>query len=696
MSSPDPRDVFRNEAQELLEQLEQALLDLENAPDDGELISSAFRALHTLKGSGAMFGFEAAAHFAHGLENAFDLVRKGKAPISGALIGVTLAAKDHLRILIERPDEALQEESDRILADLSKAIGSTGSQKGGRATETAGTAESETAEANPATTYRIQIRFPANIMDNGTNPLLLLDELKGLGSCTVSPLTTRIPPIDAIDPNSCYVDWDVLLTTDKPRSAIEDVFIFVLDEMELHIEEVAIENKRLGEILVERGDAPAAAVLTALSRQERLGEILVKEGATSEDRVASALAEQRHIQTSAAKAQQKAPQASIRVPAERLDNLMDRVGELVIAQARLREIATTSQDVALRVVAEEIERLAAELRENTMSIRMLPIGSLFGRFRRLVRDLSQELGKDVQLLTSGEETELDKTMIERLNDPMVHLIRNSIDHGLERPEGRAQAGKPREGRVELSADHSGAQVIIRIRDDGRGLNREKIRARAEEMGFLTPGVAVSDNELYQVIFQPGFSTSREVTSVSGRGVGMDVVKRTIEALRGSIEIASTEGAGTDITLKLPLTLAIIDGLLVRVGQNRYVIPLSMVEECVELSTEQDLRSKSRSFLNIRGELVPFLRLREMFKVTDEISPYPKVVIVSADDRRIGLVVDQIIGDHQTVIKSLTKLHSGIETFSGATILGDGSVALILDIDHLIEFGRVQEERLKAS
>ncbi len=692
MTSPDPRDVFRQEAQELLEQLEQALLDLEVTPEDGELVSSAFRALHTLKGSGAMFGFEAAARFAHGLENAFDLVRKGKAAASGALIGVTLAAKDHLRQLIEHPEEARSEEADLILADLAEAIGPNAAGDASPAPTKA-----VSADAAGTATYRIHIRFPDNVMDNGTNPLLLIGELQGLGTCTVCPLTSRIPCLDDIDATTCYVGWDVVLTTDRGRTAIEEVFLFVLDDMELRIEKVEETTKRLGEILVERGDTPPDAVVTALSRQYRLGEILVEDGAASKERVASALAEQRHMMAAAQAPQKTAPQqASIRVPAERLDNLMDRVGELVIAQARLHEIAAASQDVALKVVAEEIERLSSELRDNTMGIRMVPIGSLFGRFRRLVRDLSQELGKEVQLLTSGEETELDKTMIERLNDPMIHLIRNSIDHGLERPEGRRESGKATDGRVELSAVHSGAQVIIGIRDDGRGLDRTRIRARAEEMGYLAPGAKVSDNELFQVIFQPGFSTSREVTNVSGRGVGMDVVKRTIEALRGTIEIASSEGTGTEITLKLPLTLAIIDGLLVRVGLGRYVIPLSMIEECVELSAEQNRRSKNRNFLSIRGELVPFLRLRNMFDVTAPDEPFPKVVIVSAGDLRVGLLVDQIIGDHQTVIKTLTKLHADVETFSGATILGDGSVALILDIDRLIEFGRLQEERLKAS
>jgi two-component system chemotaxis sensor kinase CheA len=384
------------------------------------------------------------------------------------------------------------------------------------------------------------------------------------------------------------------------------------------------------------------------------------------------------------------------VPAERLDELMDRVGELVIAQARLTQLAAASADTNIQSVAEEIERLASGLRDTTMGIRMVPIGSLFGRFRRLVHDLSRDLGKQVELATTGEETELDKTMIERLADPLVHLIRNAIDHGLETPDDRAAAGKPAAGHVRLVARHAGAEVLLSVVDDGRGLDRERIRAKAEEQGLLVAGASITDNDLYQLIFHPGFSTAREISTVSGRGVGMDVVKRTIEALRGTIDVSMVPGGGTEVTLRLPLTLAIIEGLLVRVGSGRYAIPLAAVEECVELSTGDDSRSKGRSFLNIRGDLVPFLRLRELFDASTPPDPYQKVVVVSAGDLRVGLAVDQIIGSHQTVIKSLSKLHADVEIFSGATILGDGTVALILDIAHLVELGQAREEHLKTA
>jgi two-component system, chemotaxis family, sensor kinase CheA len=454
------------------------------------------------------------------------------------------------------------------------------------------------------------------------------------------------------------------------------VFLFVLDEMELEIERVP--NGAMPEVTAEPVP-PAPAVAQPAT-------------ANTVPRQKSPPASQQHP----VDIHETRTADTIRVPAERLDELMDRVGQLVIAQSRLKEIAAASNDAAMKSVTEDIERLSLELRDTTMGVRMLPIGQLFSRFRRLIHDLGRDHGKRIELVTSGEETEVDKTVIERLNDPLIHLIRNAVDHGIEDPESRAAAGKPPMGRITLAATHVAAGVIISVSDDGRGLDRERIRARAEENGLWAAGARLTDNELFQAIFQPGFSTAREVTSLSGRGVGMDVVKRTIDALRGTIDVASTAGRGSEITLRLPLTLAIIDGLLVRVGRGRYVIPLSAVEECVELSMEEDARSRGRNFLNIRGDLVPFLRLRELFNAATPADRYQKVVIVSAGELRVGLVVDQVIGDHQTVIKALSKLHANIGIFSGATILGDGTVALILDIAHLVEQGQRHEERLQVA
>jgi two-component system chemotaxis sensor kinase CheA len=387
---------------------------------------------------------------------------------------------------------------------------------------------------------------------------------------------------------------------------------------------------------------------------------------------------------------------NVRVPAERLDELMDRVGELVIAQSRLSQIATMSTDLHLRSVSEEIERLSGELRDTMMVLRMVPVSTLFGRFRRLVHDLARETGKAIELVTDGESTEVDKTVIERLADPLVHLVRNSIDHGLELPAEREAAGKLRTGQVKLSARQAGGEVIIKITDDGRGIDHQKVRAKAEASGLIEPGQQISEHDLLQLIFHPGFSTAQKVTNLSGRGVGMDVVKRTIESLRGTIDLTTKAGEGSEISLRIPLTVAIIDGLLVRVGEGRYVIPLAAVEECIELSLEDDLRSRGRSFISLRDKLVPFLRLRDLFATGTKPDPHQKIVVISTGSERVGLVVDQIIGDHQTVIKSMSKLHANVATFSGATILGDGTVALILDVAHLVAAGQQQEAQLRAA
>jgi two-component system chemotaxis sensor kinase CheA len=655
----DPTDTFRQEAQELLEQLEQILLDLTRTPDNAELVDSTFRALHTIKGSGSMFGFDEVAGFTHHVESAFDLVRKGKVAMTAALADIALAGKDHIRNLIERPESVDAAAGKAILARLEATVGGHAPAETPKSAEAAAPAAAPSA---PTVKWRVHFRLPADALATGTNPLLLVDELRSLGKAEVTPLLDKIPPLEALNATECHIGWDIVLETDKSKSAIEDVFMFVMDEMELKIEQLDAPATTAAPVAAAAAPAATAAapkVPAAAQLAKNTAEALKSGG-------------------------------SIRVPAERLDNLMDRVGELVIAQSRLKQIAAASQDGEFKSISEEIERLALELRDTTMGVRMVPIAQLFGRFRRLVHDLATELGKEINLTTSGEETELDKTVIERLNDPLVHLIRNSIDHGLESPDQRKGAGKTSAGHIHLSARHTGDKVLISITDDGKGLDRARIRARAEENGLIAPGAEMTDSELFQVIFQPGFSTAQTVTNLSGRGVGMDVVKRTLDALRGSIDIASTTGKGTEITLRLPLTLAIIDGLLVRIGQGRYVIPLSAVEECVELPPVQENRANGSNFLNIRGDLVPFLRLRELFNATTPPDKYQKVVVVSANDMRVGLVVDQVIGDHQTVIKSLSKLHKGVGTFSGATILGDGTVALILEIASLVARG--QRER----
>ena len=668
MSNPDPISVFRTEAAECLEQIELGLLDLTRDLTDRAQVDAVFRGLHTLKGSGSMFGFDALAAFTHHCETAFDKVRKGDVPATQELVSAVLSAQDHMRALLETPNGDHDAVSAALLDNLHRAVNG-----GSLPTPSHPAAAAASVEAAPASDslkqWRLRFSLPANAMMNGTNPVALLDELRDLGACSIVADMAGVPAFDALDPAEIHIAWNVDLKTKHGRSEIEDVFIFVMDEMTLEIAEIASE-------------VPVAPVAAPVAKPVAVVEVSTPQAPSA------APADSKQGKTASAE--------NVRVPAERLDEMMDRVGELVIAQSRLTQLAGTAADLGLRSVSEEIERLSGELRDTMMVLRMMPVASLFSRFRRLVHDLSRETGKEIELITEGETTEVDKTVIDRLADPLVHLVRNSIDHGLERPEDRIAAGKPPKGQVILSAHQTGGEVIITIKDDGRGINRERVRAKAESSGIIQPGAALTDQELLLLIFQPGFSTAAQVTNLSGRGVGMDVVKKTVEALRGTIDITSKPGEGSVVALRIPLTLAIIDGLLVRVGKGNYVIPLSAVEECLEISIEEDLRSRGRSFISLRDSLVPFLRLRELFRTGTQPDQHQKVVVISTGTERVGLVVDQIIGDHQTVIKSMSKLHHDVVTFSGATILGDGNVALILDVAHLVAVGQQQEAQLRAA
>ncbi len=656
MSMDDAIAAFRVEAGDLLELIERALLDLTARTDDRALVDEVFRGLHTLKGSGAMFGFDALADFTHECETAFDRVRKGEVAATGELISTVLEARDHMRALLEAPETASAETGARLLAALSQAL------------KSAAGAPAPATQDQPQV-WLIDFSLPPQAVVNGTNPALLLAEIAELGPIEVIADTGSVPPLDELTPTECRVAWRVRLTSPRDhkaiQAAVEDVFLFLLDDMKLAISaeapidaEVKTETAQPEALDVPAASAPAQAE------------------ASAPDARAARVAE------------------TMRVPAERLDELMDRVGELVIAQSRLTQLANASTDVNLRAVSEDIERLSGELRNTMMVLRMTPVGALFGRFRRLVHDLARDTGKAIELSMEGEATEVDKTVMERLADPLVHLIRNAADHGLESAEDRRAAGKPETGHLRLSARQAGGEVIITVSDDGRGIDRTRVRAKAESQGLIEPGAVMADGDLLQLIFHPGFSTASAVTNLSGRGVGMDVVKRTIEALRGSIDVASREGEGSEISLRIPLTLAIIDGLLVRVGKGRHVIPLSAVEECLELSLDEDLRSQGRSFISLRDSLVPFLRLRDLFKTGTAPELHQKIVVVSTGAERVGLVVDQIIGDHQTVIKSMSKLQEQAANFSGATILGDGSVALILDVAQLVSAGQKQEARMR--
>ncbi len=690
--------TYREEAYELLAELETSLLELEENPGDMEIIGRVFRAMHTIKGSGAMFGFDDIAAFTHEVETVFDMVRNGEINVSKELIDLTLASRDQIKSLLDASAGDAQVDSargEKIIAGLRKLLPTSPESAAGPAA--AADAAKKGGEEGNLVTYRIRFRPDSHIFMNGTNPLPLLNELRDLGSCRVVAQLNELPALAEMDAESCYIHWDVILTTSQGKNAIKDVFIFVEDDCELKIEVIddhqladSGDYKKLGEIMVERGDITYEDMMRALAEQKRFGEILVAKGISTTEKIQSALVEQQHVKEVRQSQQSQEAASSIRVPAEKLDILVNLVGELVTVQARLSQTAVGRRDPLLVNIAEEVERLTAELRDNALNIRMLPIGTTFSKFKRLVRDLSTELGKDIEMTTDGAETELDKTVIEKLSDPLVHLIRNSIDHGIESPDLRAAAGKPRRGTVHLAAVHSGDSVLITIRDDGAGLDKEAIRAKAVERGLISASAELPDKEIFAQIFAPGFSTAKKVTSVSGRGVGMDVVKRAIDNLRGTIELASRPGAGTTITVKIPLTLAIIESLLVKIGDDCFVLPLSLVHECVELTSADVAKAHGRHLANVRGHLVPYVPLRQRFNISGATPDIEQIVITQVDGNRVGFVVDHVIGEHQTVIKSLGRAYRNVDGLSGATILGDGSVALILDIPQLVH-GVEQEQ-----
>jgi len=694
MSQDDAhRAAYLDEARELLADLESSLLELEQTPDDADLLHKIFRALHTVKGSGAMFGFDDIAAFTHDVESIFDRVRNGLLAVNRQLLDLSLRACDHIRSLLDPNEgrgEVSEAEGKAILEGLRRYGGQEASAGLQAAAPAQGAAPSGDAEANVARIYRIRLRPRPDMLASGHNPLHLLEDLLALGECRLHVHAEDIPDLSDIAPESCLVWWDCILRTEAGGEAVADVFVFVEDGCSLTIDilddgccsDGAMVHKLLGQILIERGDITPAELEAALASQARLGEILAGQGVVRPAQVDSALAEQHALKELCAKPQERLEKASsIRVAADKLDSLVDLVGELVIVQAQIRQAVEERGDVLMRGLAEHLERLSDSLRDSTLSIRMLPIGATFAKFRRLVRDLAAELGKEIELVTSGEETELDKTVIERLGDPLVHLLRNSIDHGIEAPPARQAAGKTPAGVIRLAAAHSGGEVVITVTDDGAGLDAQAIRAKAEQRGLIAPGADLTPKELYHLIFLPGFSTARAVTNISGRGVGMDVVKRAIDALRGSVEIDSDPGAGTTIAVRLPLTLAIIDGLQIQVGAEYYVVPLALVEECVEMPPAID--GLPRRMVNMRGEGVPVLRLREVFGIAGDMPGMEPIVVVKVDGERAGIAVDRVVGEHQTVIKSLGRLYRDVEEFSGATIRGDGSMALILDVAALV-------------
>ncbi|MCD6396209.1 MAG: chemotaxis protein CheA [Spirochaetaceae bacterium] len=689
--------AFFEEAEEILVELETTLMELEKNPQNMEVINQVFRALHTLKGSGSMFGFDKIAVFAHEIESVFDFVRNNKLPVTSSLIDITLAARDSISRMLagDEDSDELIKQNEEIIKKFKVLAGKVKSPEvllSESAPKKAVEKETPSENVQSLSIFRIRFKPGAEIFVHGTNPLNLLDELKEMGDCHITAHPQDIPKFENLNPEYCYVSWDIILSTGEGINAIKDIFIFVEDESEIKIEIIEDEielidegaSKKLGEILIERGVIDEGTLKNFLIRQEPIGKMLTKAGLADKTEIDSALAEQSQIKKVKESREKLQKKSSIRVGSDKLDSLINIVGELVTIQAGFSQKALENNNIEFQSLAEEVERITSTLRDLSMSLRMVPIGTTFSRFKRLIRDLSQQLGKKIELVTEGGETQLDATIIEHLSEPLVHLIRNSIDHGIEKPGKREKAGKSPTGTIYLSAIHSGAYVLIQVRDDGAGLDSGELLDKAVKNGIIPSGSIPTEKEIFKLIFAPGFSTVKEVTGVSGRGVGMDVVKRTIEELGGTIEIVSKRGNGTLITLKIPLTLAIIRGLLVRIGNEHYIIPLASVEECIEIQMTDADRGRDTSQFNVRGDLIPYLNLRKIFSINGQTSDIDHIVIIISENRKTGLLVDEVIGEQQTVVKNLGIVYKDVEGISGATILGDGTVALILDTLKLIK------------
>ncbi|WP_175252690.1 chemotaxis protein CheA [Pseudomonas sp. BMW13] len=684
--------TFIAESQELLQQMEDALLQIEQTPDDAELINAIFRAAHTIKGSSGLFGFDSIVAFTHVAESVLDRVRAGEVRFDGELIALMLQVGDHLAGLIGHLAEG------RDLAELAAAHHAREAElvqalrryldNQAETTPAAAAQSQETVEASGNGHWHLSLRFGQDTLRNGMDPLAFVRYLETLGSIVhVEPVLEHLPVLDEMDPESCYLGLELAFSSAAEAQAIEGAFDFVREDGSIRILPPGAPLTALQELLELRA-AEGALQVERLVRCTSFDAALLEQANGS-----SAVAPATHQAAipasgageSRAVASKEAPRANgdtnlIRVDAAKLDQLINLVGELIIAGANTRMLAQRSGLAGMCESAETLSRLVEEVRDSALTLRMVQIGATFNRFQRVVRDVSRELGKDIVLQVSGGDTELDKTVVEKIGDPLTHLVRNAMDHGIEPAEVRQAAGKPLQGVVRLNAYHEAGGIVIEVSDDGGGLDPQKILAKASQRGLIGEGQQLSDKEIFNLIFEPGFSTAEQISNLSGRGVGMDVVKRNITALRGSVELDSALGQGTCVRIRLPLTLAIIDGFLIGVGQASYVIPLDMVEECIELPSEQ---LAGQEHLDLRGDVLPFIRLRQLFEDQSQPPRRENVVVISYAGIRAGLVVDQLLGEFQTVIKPLGKVFCQVPALSGFTILGSGAVALILDIPGLL-------------
>lgn len=676
------KETYITECYELLEDMEGRLLEIDEAAPDVEDLNAVFRCAHSIKGGAGAFGFTRISGFTHILEEVLDAMRDGSLTVTRDAIDVLLTSADILKQMVQAAQEGqevvegLETESIEQLKDIA---GHSGQEA--EATQDAGQIQQEEDEIS---IFEISFIPNDNLFMTGNEPLLIIRELRELGEVTLMVDVDRVPPLAEIDPEKCYVKWNITLETEKRTEQVREVFEFVEDDCRLIIEKVA------GFSLGGMGGGVSQEAEVAVQSQE----VAVKE-------VAMAQTEAKK-QEPVAKA---APAAtSIRVDVDKVDRLVNMVGELVITQAMI--VAQSSnlspeKYLALLNGITHLSQHTVELQEAVMAVRMQPVKSVFSRMPRVVRDLSKKLGKDIRMETYGENTELDKTVIEQLADPLMHMIRNSVDHGIDTPQNRMKLGKPPQGCIKLSAEHRGGKIIITIEDDGRGINREKVLKIAQEKGLIPEGTKLTDEETDNLIFMAGFSTAEEVSDISGRGVGMDVVRRNIEALGGTVKVSTVPGDGSKFEVTLPLTLAILDGMVVRVGKEKYIIPIANIIETLRPRADEVQRiADANDTLNVRGEFVSVLYLYKLFDIPNPEKDPSKglVVLVENMGERFGLMVDELIGQQQVVIKSLEENADAVPGISAATILGDGKVSLILDVSSLQRLNTacaLEESKVKA-
>lgn len=709
----DALNIFFTESREMLEDMEACLLALEKDASDENSINAMFRAAHTIKGSSSMFGLSIIEEFTHAVENLLDETRKKTLTINSEIISLLLECHDFILTLLnnfeKQNDYILDDELNNKYSELLEKVKSYSGEKIKVETADSGSVnkhefESDLNEENHVKNdcWHISLRFGADTFKDGLDPQSFISYLADTGKIVnIETVYDRIPPAPEMDPESCYLGFEINFKGNTTKAKLEDIFDFIKDDCKIRImppnsnisEYVALihdlneEPMLIGEILKKSGSLTESELEEALKLQHKI-ENERKDEKTEKPRIGKILIDEQMIQmpvVNAAIERQSNIKKSIRVDAEKLDDLINLVGELVITGSNIKQVSEKSTDGELHDAISSMSRLIDDIRNRTMSVRMVQIGDTFRRFERVVRDLCQKNGKEIDLIIKGGETELDKTLIEKITDPLMHLIRNAVDHGIGTRENRLASGKSGRGTIILNAYHETGSIIIEVSDDGNGINREKIIHKAVELGMLQENKIndITENEITSFMFEPGFSTAEKLTNISGRGVGLDVVKRNIETMKGSVTITSREGEGTKFTIHLPLTLAIIDGFMFAVEDLFYILPLDMVCECAEISNEDIKGMDSGNYINLRGEVLPFLNMREFFSEKGAIPKRQNIIVIEYAKNKIALVVDKLLGEFQTVIKPVGKMFNKLKWISGATILGTGDVALILDVPSLI-------------